>query len=70
MSLAVTVERDIEIEIERRIISERAIYDVVNTRLDQSVRRNDDAIDAVVRDEKIDDVREIATQSRFTAGEP
>jgi hypothetical protein len=51
VSFAVTIERDVEIEIERRILSEGAIDDVVNTRFDQSVGRNDDAIDAVVCDE-------------------
>ena len=68
--LAVAVERDVQIEIELRIVSEGAIHDVVNTRFNESIGGNDDAIDAVVCNKEIDDVGEIASQRRLAAGKP
>ena len=48
MRLAVTVERDVQVEIDLRVVSECTVDYVKNTRLDQAIRGNDDAIDAVI----------------------
>src|SRR6185369_2838346 len=68
--LAITVECDIQVEIYCRVVTESAIDDVVHARFDESIRGNNDAIDAVVRNEEIDDVGKIASQCWHAAGEP
>src|SRR5688572_4578025 len=57
-------------QIDRRVICESSIDDVKHTRLNKTVRGNDDAVDAIVCDKHVDDLRNIAAQSRLAAGEP
>src|SRR6185369_4705033 len=52
---AVTVESNVQIEIDRRVVSEGAVNNVINTLFDNSVGGNDDAVDAVVCNEQVDD---------------
>ena len=70
MSFAVAIERNVQIEIEFGMGSEGPVNNFINPGLDQSVGRNDDAIDTVLINKHLDDFRHIAAQSGFPAGEP
>jgi hypothetical protein len=70
VSFTITIERDVQVEIEFGMGSEGPVNNFINPSLDQSVGRNDYAIDTVLLYKRIDDFRHIAAQRGFTAGQP
>ena len=62
MRRAITVERDVEVEIDLRIATQGSLADLIDVSFDQRIRRDDDAADAVVLDKEINDLDEIAPQ--------
>src|SRR5207237_1204084 len=67
MRRAITVERDVEVEIDLRIATQGSLDDLIDVSFDQRIRRDDDAADAVVLDKEINDLAEIAPQRRLAA---
>ena len=70
MSLAMSVQRHIEIQIQGGMRAKRAIHDLVNAGLHQSIGRNDQPPHTVVAHERVDDFRGIMPQGRLAAGQP
>src|SRR6266699_2948575 len=70
MCLAMSVQRDVQIQIEVWMRTQRAIHNVVDSRLYQTIRRNDQAAHSVVLYEQINDFGNVVTQSGLAAGKP
>ena len=65
-----SIQRDVDVQFEIRITFQAMLGDFVDPPRLQSVCRKVDMPDAVLRNEKIDNVFQVAAKCRFTAAEP
>ena len=70
MRLALAVERDIQIQVERTMWTEGVVDNFIDPRLHESVGRNDEAPHSIIANKTIDDLRNVMTQRWLAAGQP
>jgi len=64
------IQRDIDVQLQLRIVFETALGDFINAPRLESIGREIDVANAVLRNEKIDNVFQITTKRGFPATEP